>query len=632
MRNIVLIDFRYDEEHTACIGNVSEDENTIIVAFYPRAVGIRNAGIEVYDEDFNKLYAEYYSYALDMGFFEIPARFFPTKITSLYFKYVDESWSSQYYRIDFIAGLKSYQYNMIMVKDANNIFRAYFRRSMSDEDMINWIEGTEVEIENTQQQVQSVSDVVSQVASVNEALIESLTTNLTKYALRPRITKKADGWEWTDFVTNPDSSVTYTPCFSSNSTDKLRSYINIEDVKIKYLTEQLTVPSDYSKIAESDTSYLTVNGKQIYYKSLDDLTSGFTTINPKELDKTITDHVVDMYKCRKLSAVGNVDWNIEIYQSVTSTTEGEETVLKKSVGINLNDTCKLGYDSSTNTLQAIITNTTDNKPRGIKMSNEGVYYTQDGVNWVLIGTYQGDTVKMIDHAPTVDDISGEDCVLVQYDPEATPVVTTETRQIISASNVFVEVEYIPPEPITISPTTASAVLGGTVQFTCNYADATWSVNSSISTISATGLLEVGATETASELTVTVTSATAPQPNTATAVVTIGNHERVQRNNFEARLTELWRQYYGEHASSTLTQLHYGAYLNEASYVEVYWGTNPSVNNSFLTLAYDSNGKILQPTGSQGQYYSRFNHSGQSNMGYNTAAIGATLQITLDIYD
>jgi hypothetical protein len=628
----MILDFA-DGGANRCMAAIANgDENSINLAFYPYAVGDA-CSIKMYDENYTLLSTIGSWQSADaMCYATLDSQYFPQAIESIYIRYESQAYTSPYIEFAFIASVRSYQYNMMTVRDSDIKYRVFFKKS-EEQQIEESFEQVEQSITETNNNVQGLSDTVQQAVNVNEALIENLTTNLTKYALRPRVTHRPEGWEWTDYVVNPDSSITYTPCFSSSSSDKIRNYINIEDVKIKFLTEELTEPANYSKIDESDTSYLTVNGKQIYYMSLDDLSKGFTTISPKNFDKTITSHVEDMYKCRKLKAVGSTEWNIEIFQTISSSTSGGSTVLNKVVGINFDSDCKIDYNSSTNTLQTVITNTTDNKPRGIKMSDDGVYYTQDGTNWILIGTFDGVPVRIIDHTPTTSDVSGEDCVFVEYDPTATPIVTTTDRQILSAANTYVEVEYIPPEPLSIEPASAAASLGGTVQFTSNYQDAVWSVNSQLSSISATGLLSVSASETATELTVTATSATAPSPGTATATVTIGNHESVLRSNFNARLTELWRQYYGEYASQQISSLNYPTtYLQDAKYVEVYWGTNPATNNSFMTLAYDANGNVLQRTGSQGQLYTRFNHSGSSNANYNTAAIGATLQITIDIYD
>ena len=80
--------------------------------------------------------------------------------------------------------------------------------------------------------------------------------------------------------------------------------------------------------------------------------------------------------------------------------------------------------------------------------------------------------------------------------------------------------------VTVSPETAEVVKGKTQQFTATVdktgeiADTvTWSVNSTKSTISDTGLLTVGADETATTLTVTATS-TADTTKSGTATVTV----------------------------------------------------------------------------------------------------------------
>jgi len=83
--------------------------------------------------------------------------------------------------------------------------------------------------------------------------------------------------------------------------------------------------------------------------------------------------------------------------------------------------------------------------------------------------------------------------------------------------------------VTVSPATASVAKGATQQFTANVAvkggaarTVTWTVNSTISSISTSGVLTVGAAETATTLTVTATSTVdATKSGTATVTVTSG---------------------------------------------------------------------------------------------------------------
>lgn len=210
----------------------------------------------------------------------------------------------------------------------------------------------------------TVNTAVSNAVQVAESLIEVLNTNLTKFALKPNVTKSGDTWVWSDHIVNEDQTVTYTPTFSTSTKDTYRQYINIEDIKIKFIYDKLVQPSDYSKIYSGDVVYLTINNKQIYYKSLSDLTSGFTTISPRVNDKTISTDVEDMYKCRRLASADSATWDIEIFSDVTSTSTEEDAEPLKKIGVRLNTFINIDYNTRTGVYRNTLTSTIDNKEYG----------------------------------------------------------------------------------------------------------------------------------------------------------------------------------------------------------------------------------------------------------------------------
>ena len=510
MRNTLLINMN-NNSAVACIDSVASDDNTINLVVYSRS-STDTTTITVYDVEGA---AHTYSFTGDViYYFTIPEEFYSYGQQSIYLVFSDSNYTSGRLQLFFIGREDATAGQMYITKFADvDYYTVYYKTAYTNAEVVQQIEENSEAIAATNEQVQNISNTVAQSATLNEALIESLTTNLTKYALKPRVTHRTDGWEWTDFTTNPDSSVTYTPCFSTSTTDTLRNYINIEDVKIKYLTEELTTPSDYSKIPESDTTYLTINGKQIYYTDLSTL-NAFTTISPRNFDSTITAHVEDMYKCRKLTAASSAEWNIEVYQTV-STPTAEQTGLQKNVGIRFNNLADLNYQNGVTTLTLKDSN---NVTRGFKVDEKATYYCNDGVNWIRLDNGNAN-VKIIDHAPTVDDLTGKFTVFAQYDPTSTPVVEDVVGALYNATNMYVE------EPKTwsviVTPATASLGLGRTQQFTANV-DVTWSISGNISSnteIDSTGLLTVGNDETAEEITVTATS-TLDDEKTGTATVTV----------------------------------------------------------------------------------------------------------------
>jgi hypothetical protein len=108
-------------------------------------------------------------------------------------------------------------------------------------------------------------------------------------------------------------------------------------------------------------------------------------------------------------------------------------------------------------------------------------------------------------------------------------------------------------------------------------------------------------------------------------------ERVQRSDLNSRLTYYWQLYYGDQAAQIASLNYPTAYLNEASDIDVFWGNVPQTNNSFITLAYDANGQVLQGKNLHDeQLYTRFNFAGRSNAG--TAVTNTELHVKFNLYN
>jgi len=346
MRNYIILDFA-DSGANKCLAQIANKyENSINIAFYPYEVGSA-CNIVMYDKEYNILTNEYFSAAEEVNYMTLDADYFPPLSASIYIRYESTGYTSPYIEFSFLAGPKSYQYNMMLERDSDIKYRVFFRKTLSADELTNWMEGTEAEIAQTNTNVQNLSDTVQTAVSVNEALIEELTTNLTKYALRPRVTYDANrGWKWTDGTTDPETQeYTATPCFTATTQDKIRSYIDIEGNTITFLSVPLVTPADYSKITSAEAEYLvTLQNKKIYYKSLSDMTAGFTTVSPDNFDKTLTNEQVDMFAARRIKTSGTGTQVMRIRQSSSTVTENNDETTYHKIEVDLCEVGVIEYD------------------------------------------------------------------------------------------------------------------------------------------------------------------------------------------------------------------------------------------------------------------------------------------------
>ena len=89
----------------------------------------------------------------------------------------------------------------------------------------------------------------------------------------------------------------------------------------------------------------------------------------------------------------------------------------------------------------------------VKPDGKTIQIADDGTLSLILSESSGGVsvgnLIMIDHAPTAADLTGGNCVIVQYNPESTALIEGETSSLFSATAVFVEVgsgESEPEEP------------------------------------------------------------------------------------------------------------------------------------------------------------------------------------------
>lgn len=161
-------------------------------------------------------------------------------------------------------------------------------------------------------------------------MIQDLQTNITTYALTPKIRRTVNGWEWIDGSENKTFS-------GNSSTQKRRQYITVSGTEQKISYMPLVEPNDYTAIEESDTTFLTTfTGEQVYFKDLTALAAGgFTTLSPKTANPTMTNDVLDMHKCRRLKGSDAATDIVKTYGTITTQTVNDAEVLNFNLGVNM---------------------------------------------------------------------------------------------------------------------------------------------------------------------------------------------------------------------------------------------------------------------------------------------------------
>lgn len=355
-------------------------------------------------------------------------------------------------------------------------------------------------VEVTKQEVVAADNIEAMSAFIDDLQVERIETNVKQFICRPNLTVNGDSVKWTD------KEHTY----KADSKVNIRGYIKMEGLTQKFVEVHLVVPANYDKITVNEMQPLTVNGRQLYFTSVAG-TQAFeylTFTAPKTKYPNLTGDQAAMYTVyiRKTEAEyikmqQSFEWNVtdNTYYVKTVYGTGDESGNGKYYFVKDADSGRFVYTSRF-----------DGKERGFKLLDDGSYYTNDGVHWYKFGSSLGGNVKIIDHAPTEADLTGEPTVLVRYDNTTTPVLNGGIGTLFNASNTYVEVPAT--GVITISPSVVTVYYGSTQQFTCNAEAVTWSVGgakSSYTSISATGLLTVGANETSANLTVKAVSVVNP---------------------------------------------------------------------------------------------------------------------------
>lgn len=133
--------------------------------------------------------------------------------------------------------------------------------------------------------------------TIQNAVVQTLDTYVTAFALTPNIIKTDQGWEWQNEYENRK--------YSTRNSNTAREYLQLADNNIKSIYETLVIPADTTAVELAETTYLTVGDQQVYFKSLDFITSGnqpqFSTTAPSEYDSSIGSVIEEMYKVRRLA-------------------------------------------------------------------------------------------------------------------------------------------------------------------------------------------------------------------------------------------------------------------------------------------------------------------------------------------
>jgi len=135
----------------------------------------------------------------------------------------------------------------------------------------------------------------------DELQVASLTTHLEarclEFALRPNIMTDGAAYHWVDGSSDKR--------FTEKTLRYVKNFITVDDVNFKLFQKKLIRPMNSNSIKESETDYLTYDGKQMYFISLDDFDAGLTYVNPRISDPTIDDETLDMYVVRCLKTSDN---------------------------------------------------------------------------------------------------------------------------------------------------------------------------------------------------------------------------------------------------------------------------------------------------------------------------------------
>ncbi len=446
---------------------------------------------------------------------EIPPSYYPEGEGYLYFDFSDGTTTSQKFSIHFPP---KHDGNLLLGKNSAFEYWASFKQVWTDEEITDTVEEISDQISNITTDGSPINEDIKSVAVATGSFMteDELNTNKSPYFLKAdasynKATKtvvyNSDRW----LFTNGRPST-----FTRQHTEVEGSTITLRET---------TYPEAAESYSEANTQAFEINGQQVYYTAIGSDSGAYESLmltSPTDIYGSNVDtkaFEVRMPKVESSKIVATWEWE----------KQGDEfvPVIRMGAG-NISGNGKAEIQTELAGTKFTHKGQYDGASRGIKILDDGLYYSNNGTDWIKFGNTEGDgtgstsgsyiggKVSIIDHAPTTDDLTGDYAVIVQYDGASNPVLTGAKGTLYNAVNTYIEVPSI--STITIDPESPTVYTGRTQQFT-GYINGTaqaassftWSVEgaTSSSTTINNGLLTVGNDEAATTIQIKATSTDDP---------------------------------------------------------------------------------------------------------------------------
>lgn len=274
--------------------------------------------------------------------------------------------------------------------------------------------------EITKQEVVAADIIEATAAFIDDLQIERLETNLKNYICLPNITIVNDVPEWDDEPHTWHAKTGYTGA-------TVRGYIKLFEMSQQFIEAQLVTPADSSAIVAGELEAVQINGRQLYFTSIAGANAFeyFTFTAPTAKYPQMSADVAAMYVVYKRKSSAEY---IKMQQVFTWSSADNTYFVDTIYGTG--DAQGRGvykFAKDANSGKLIYTSRTSGAEIGIKIVDDGVYYTQDGVSWHLIGEGGGadssiGKVKIIDGAITSSDVEDGYNIYMAYDTSENPYV------------------------------------------------------------------------------------------------------------------------------------------------------------------------------------------------------------------
>ena len=447
MRNTVVVDMVNGGVVTA-VDAVADDENTINLLVYTGSGA--NPQIHITTRDIDETITGFEPESI--YFYEIPSEYYP--------EYVFDADNNMYVTLSDANQERTIRFHwsgvenghMKLMYDIPYRYFVVFQKIPTQAEIVEAVSEVQEEINKLPETITntaSSSTVANNVNSFNlDGIFESIMTNIKPILL------KYTAVDTYEYVNTPPSN-------------GIRNYINIKENYIQFIEAHL--PSG-NTFAEAATTLFTLGGQQVYYTSITG--SGaykyLTFTSPTILSGSGVD--VEQYKVRIPTPTAT--YIKSQYQwSYDSSISSYLVELMFGTG-DANGRGIYKFVKDANSSMLVYTSRTTGAVLGIKITDEGVYYTQDGTTWQLIGEGGGadspiGKVKIVDGEMTAAEIEADYNVYLAYDTSSTPYISDSGNDIIrivddsaNGYGVFVKRETpTPPVPIPTNP--ALACLNGT---------------------------------------------------------------------------------------------------------------------------------------------------------------------------